>query len=933
MSVPVPRTRRHARGLTTALAGLLALSCLGRPAPAACAPRGQSPLARIDSLWTAGARDSSDTLLDRALGAARDAGDGPALAPLLVRYGAHSLARGQARRAEPVLREAVSLAEAARDSATLTAAVRWLSVAVGSLGRMPEARDLYQRLLELAVTTRDRRHEGWARVGMAWDAWLQGSAEEALQGYRRAADLFGAAGEAEGEIWAQNGLGNALSRHGDYSEARAAYARAAELARAAGNRVVEGMALNNLGSLEYSLGDPGVAEARFARALALAREQGQAREAVTPTVNLAICRADLGRLDEATALLDSCLASVRAGGYRDLEAMVLCETAALSERAGRPREAIRRYRETLGVGDAATFEVRVRALVGLSAALADADSGAVALALLESRESWLLGREPDDLEVKLRLALGRRLADAGQIESARSRFRSAARLSAALGLATPRVEALAGAARCERALGRPDSALALLQEGVRVWEHDRGLPLDPEWRELRSAAARDLFWQVADLRLGPGAVVDDPARVREAFDILQAYKARTLLERMAGPGAAAARAAPPSVTLVGLQADVLAPGELLLDLVTGHEGSLVFAVTRDAARAARLPGDAEVAGRVRLYHGLLARPPGPGRALASSLAARDPGEALARELFAGNADLIAGARSVVVCPDGAFNLLPFSELPLDGEPLVARREVTRAPSATVFARARERSANGAGGVSSLLALAGGRDRAGRELAGARREARELGRLYGGVSVRLPDDDEPPVAVADLAAAGLLHVAGHMQPDDQHPWRSRLELAEGVGLAAAEVAPLALRARLVFLSSCGTATGRIVSGEGVLGMTAAFLAADAPAVVSTLWPVDDEATVALTRRFYAALAAGETAAAALRQAQLTLRDDPVTAAPFFWAGFVLAGDGQVRAPLETRRAWWAWWAWAAVGLAVTAAACGWLRRRRATEPLR
>jgi len=472
---------------------------------------------------------------------------------------------------------------------------------------MPEARGLYQRLLELAVATRDRRHEGWARVGMAWDAWLQGSAEEALQGYRRAADLFGAAGEAEGEIWAQNGLGTALSRHGDYPEARAAYARAAELARAAGNRVVEGMALNNLGSLEYSLGDPGVAEARFARALALAREQGQAREAVTPTVNLAICRADLGRLDEATALLDSCLASVRAGGYRDLEAMVLCETAALSERAGRPREAIRRYRETLGVGDAPTFEVRVRALVGLSAALADADSGAVALALLESRESWLLGREPDDLEVKLRLALGRRLADAGRLPAARAQFRNAARLSASLGLVAPRVEALARAARCERATGHPDTALALLEAGLRAWERDRGLPLDPEWREMRSAAARDLFVELVSARLGPGAVVTDEGRIGNAFDSLQHYRARTLLERMVGPGEEAT--AHPVTTMATMRADVLRPGELLLDFLLGPDVSFVFAVDREGARAARLPGERELADRLRLYHGLLARPP------------------------------------------------------------------------------------------------------------------------------------------------------------------------------------------------------------------------------------------------------------------------------------------------------------------------------------
>jgi CHAT domain-containing protein len=187
--------------------------------------------------------------------------------------------------------------------------------------------------------------------------------------------------------------------------------------------------------------------------------------------------------------------------------------------------------------------------------------------------------------------------------------------------------------------------------------------------------------------------------------------------------------------------------------------------------------------------------------------------------------------------------------------------------------------------------------------------RDLARRYHDVSARQAGDEANAVTVDELATADLLHVAAHMQPDDQHPWRSRLELGDREGrdggYTATEVASLDLGARLVFLSSCGTATGRIMSGEGVLGMTAAVLATGVPAVVSTLWPVDDAATTVFSRRFYGALAKGETVASALREAQLALRDDPATAAPFFWAGFVLAGDGDVRAPLSARKPWAAW----------------------------
>ena len=105
-----------------------------------------------------------------------------------------------------------------------------------------------------------------------------------------------------------------------------------------------------------------------------------------------------------------------------------------------------------------------------------------------------------------------------------------------------------------------------------------------------------------------------------------------------------------------------------------------------------------------------------------------------------------------------------------------------------------------------------------------------------------------------------------------------------------------------LSGCESAGGRVLSGEGVLGLTAAFMSAGVPAIVATLWPVDDRATAAFMSRFYDGLSRGRTAAAALREAQNAVRDDRRTRAPFYWAGFVLLGEGDVRFPLRRRAAW-------------------------------
>jgi CHAT domain-containing protein len=95
---------------------------------------------------------------------------------------------------------------------------------------------------------------------------------------------------------------------------------------------------------------------------------------------------------------------------------------------------------------------------------------------------------------------------------------------------------------------------------------------------------------------------------------------------------------------------------------------------------------------------------------------------------------------------------------------------------------------------------------------------------------------------------------------------------------------------VVLSACQTALGKEVRGEGLLGLTRAFMYAGAPRVVATLWPVPDVATAELMKRFYRAMLVDHVPpAAALRQAQESLRHEARWSAPYYWAGFTLQGD--------------------------------------------
>ncbi len=80
-------------------------------------------------------------------------------------------------------------------------------------------------------------------------------------------------------------------------------------------------------------------------------------------------------------------------------------------------------------------------------------------------------------------------------------------------------------------------------------------------------------------------------------------------------------------------------------------------------------------------------------------------------------------------------------------------------------------------------------------------------------------------------------------------------------------------------------------EGVTDLADAFLFAGAKSVVASLWESDDEYTAALMQQFYRHLAQHEDKDVALQQAKLDLiREIGGNAPPFYWAGFILEGEG-------------------------------------------
>lgn len=103
----------------------------------------------------------------------------------------------------------------------------------------------------------------------------------------------------------------------------------------------------------------------------------------------------------------------------------------------------------------------------------------------------------------------------------------------------------------------------------------------------------------------------------------------------------------------------------------------------------------------------------------------------------------------------------------------------------------------------------------------------------------------------------------------------------------------LKADLAVLSACETARGRIGAGEGVIGLSWALFVAGVPSTVVSQWKVESSSTRDLMLGFHRGLRDKRqlSKAEALRQAVLPLLKNSRTDHPFYWAGFVLVGDGQ------------------------------------------
>ena len=823
------------------------------------------------ALFAQGFNEKARDKFEAVLGAWRELGHVPGEAVALADLAVVDQALWDHQRAVDGYQEAIELFHVLGDRKREARTLSNLALAHHFFGDDEKAIELLHQVLPLRREFADRRGEAivLTNLGLAYAALADTG--KALDYYKAALPIFREIGDRGQEAITLNNIANALAQENDVEGARTAYAEALELRRAVGDKAGETYVLKSLAEMEYKAGHHARARELADQALVLARATGNRYLEATALLQIAMLKARAGDLEGAREQCLEAMAVGRTVQAPKLHAFSAYRLAWIERARGDLQAARTRVEEALAI------------IESLRTRLSSADFRAAYVATM---------REIYEFHVDLLMQLHAKDPAKG-------------------------FDALAFQA-AERARSR--SLLDLLTESRADIREGVAAELLARERSLRGRLN-----VAAERRLRPSA--NQPAEAASALD--------REIERLTselGKAEAEIRATSPRYAAL-TQPAVLSPSRvqaeigkdtLLLEYSLGEERSFLWALSHDSLSSHVLPPRATIEAAARRAHRALSQRGDDGEAAVAELS---------RILLEPVAERLGRVRVVVVA-DGALLYVPFAALTRPGtrQPLIDRHEVVGLPSASTLPLLRQEQPGRRRATKTLVVLAdpvfGADDERVRStgpstpvsstsltraagdlgLSGSlprlpytRREARAIAGALPRARARVALDFEASqdtVADPDLERYRFVHFATHGLLNSAHPELSGLvfSLVDSKGrpqdgfLTTAAIFNLRLSADLVVLSGCRTALGKEIRGEGLVGMTRAFMYAGAPRVLASLWAVDDVATAQLMTSLYRRLlAGGSSPAAALRRAQLSLKKEARFRHPYYWAGFQLQGE--------------------------------------------
>jgi CHAT domain-containing protein len=350
-------------------------------------------------------------------------------------------------------------------------------------------------------------------------------------------------------------------------------------------------------------------------------------------------------------------------------------------------------------------------------------------------------------------------------------------------------------------------------------------------------------------------------------------------------------------------------GSTLLFYWLGEKQSYLWAITPAKTALFTLPAQGEIAARVERYNKVL-------RAMRDPVdSGNEDGKALYQLLVAPASGLIRPDTPVMILVDGALSQLNFETLLVPGpgpdpgsgsgpEPdsnselghnlhyWIDDATLLAAPSLAMLAASKPVR----GSDKSLLMLgnpvSASEDYPNLPLFGF--EMNEIERHFAAQRIMaFAGQQANPAAYlsSNPAQYSYIHFVSHAVASRTDPLDSAIILSsansnpDSFKLYARDIMQHPIDARLVTISACNGSGTRSYAGEGLVGLSWAFLRAGAHSVIGALWEVSDDSTPRLMDALYQGLEDGQTPAAALRKAKLSLlHSQDRFRRPFYWAPF-------------------------------------------------
>jgi len=570
----------------------------------------------------------------------------------------------------------------------------------------------------------------------------------------------------------------------------------------------------------------------------------------------------LGEIAAVANVLDHPRAAFQ---YADMAVRLIEQSAAT------PRE--RAYNLGIAMRRRATYELRIDGM--LAEAQADLNK-AIEYATSKEDAQDRRSLEARNAEVEAQLAMRVRPVEA--IDS----FTRALALSDGLEYRSFRASLYAQRAAAKRAAGRPDDAEQDLRKALHELNaEESNLLAKRDERSYERILWNEYFsrFQTTYHELIRHLIVDKD-RGDEAFkyaDRARAFEPLNLTLKLTSTAAS-------PIDMAHLQ-KLLPYGTFLVEYTVLDDITFAWVITHDRRQVVRLK-----TGRAKIRRW--------SSDLQAAVKVRDL-DAIDRVLLAAYDELLTGPRAVieqmpgssaprlVIIPDGTMEAIPFAALrnPVSRRYLIRDTSVSTAGSAALYAlsvkRDRELKRDGSALLFGLLPH-------------AEHEVQKIAKQYEpNAVVRIGAAATADEFLARAGQSAIVHFGGHAIVDTGAPSRSKLVFASSELDATQLLARFKpVRTRLVVLGACSSAGGLPLGPEGVAPLVRPLIARGVPAVIGTLWDVDDATAEELLVSFHQHYRKGNDAATAMRLAQLELlgNNNDVLRSVLAWAPYQVIGQG-------------------------------------------